>query len=66
MYIVDYTNATTRKTVRTSTILAGNGTPDFETLNVVHGSPTTAAINQLVLVSGSTWTAGTYILYGVK
>jgi hypothetical protein len=64
--IFDYANATTQKNMFLTSITAATGTPTWEIDNLVWISPTTAAITQLVLNSAGTWSAGTYILYGVN
>jgi hypothetical protein len=65
-YIVDYVNSSTQKNMILSSISAMSAAPTWEVDNIVWRTPTTAAITQLVLNSGGTWSAGTYILYGVN
>ena len=62
---LEYANSSSKKNVllTSSSHYGGNA---FEEVVAKFSSPTTAAIDSLVLTSGGTWDTGTYTLYGVK
>jgi hypothetical protein len=62
---LDYANSSSKKNVLLTSSSNYSGS-SFEESIAKWSSPTTAAIDSLVLTSGGTWNTGTYTLYGVK